>query len=155
MKRLRPAHLLYLVAILAFGLDRVSKLLASHLLAGRASVRVVPGVLSLTYTTNTGGAFGLFTRLPWLFAAATVVVSAVIVATSRSVSGRLQAVALGLILGGAIGNLVDRLAGGWSLSGDVVDFIDFRVWPVFNIADSVIVVGAGLLLVYTVRRRKA
>jgi signal peptidase II len=55
-------------------------------------------------------------------------------------------VALGLVLGGALGNLADRAAGGMSLSGRVTDFIDFHVWPIFNLADSAIVIGALLLI---------
>lgn len=142
---LRLAALLYGVAALAYALDRVTKLWAERALAGRPPVRVIPGVLHLTYTTNSGGAFGIGQSSPWLFAGATVVVVAVIVGISTRLPGRLVAAALGLVLGGALGNLTDRLLGGPGLTGRVTDFIDLRVWPVFNLADSAIVVGAVLL----------
>jgi signal peptidase II len=105
--------------------------------------------VQLTYTTNSGGAFGIFNHAPWLFALATVVISIAIIRASAGVSRPLIAVALGLVLGGALGNLADRLSGGFGLSGRVVDFIDFRIWPVFNLADSAIVIGAALLIVAT------
>jgi signal peptidase II len=145
----RPAVLLYVTAALVFLLDRSTKWYAVHSLSNHAPVRIIPGVLQLTYTTNSGGAFGMFDHVPWLFALATVVVSIAIVRASLGVNRPLVAVALGLILGGALGNLADRISGGISLSGRVVDFIDFRIWPVFNLADSAIVVGALLLIVAT------
>jgi signal peptidase II len=146
------AALLYGVAGLAWSLDRVTKLWAEHALAGRPPIRVIPGVLHLTFTTNSGGAFGIGKSSPWLFAAATVIVVAVIVAVSARLPGRLVAVALGLVLGGALGNLTDRALGGPGLTGRVTDFIDLRVWPVFNLADSAIVVGAVLLAASSLAR---
>jgi signal peptidase II len=89
-----------------------------------------------------------------LFATATVVVSVVIVVMSVRIGRASVAAALGLILGGALGNLTDRALNGPALSGHVVDFIDFHVWPVFNLADSAIVVGAILLAVATGRRER-
>jgi signal peptidase II len=123
-------------------------------LAGEAPIDVIPGVLSLTYTTNSGGAFGLGRSAPWLFATATVVVSLAIVVMSIRIGRPSVAAALGLILGGALGNLTDRALNGPALSGHVVDFIDFHVWPVFNLADSAIVVGAILLAFATGRRER-
>jgi signal peptidase II len=63
-------------------------------------------------------------------------------------------VALGLVLGGALGNLTDRIVRGPGVSGRVVDFIDFHVWPVFNVADSAIVIGAVLLAMGGIRRER-
>ena len=141
----RAALWLYAAAALAYVADRASKAWVEHSLAGRPPVRVIPGVLSLTYTTNSGGAFGLGRSAPWVFAAATVVVSAVIVAVSFRPMRPWTAVALGLILGGALGNLTDRALNGSGLTGNVTDFVDFQIWPVFNLADSAIVVGAIML----------
>lgn len=70
----------------------------------------------------------------------------IILIASRRPPSLTGAVALGLVLGGALGNLTDRLIRGPGFSGEVVDFLDFRVWPVFNVADSCIVIGAALLL---------
>jgi signal peptidase II len=103
----------------------------------------------VTYTTNTGAAFGLFPRQGVLFVViAVIVITAIIFYYRHLPTGYgLARVALGLQLGGALGNLIDRLRQGY-----VVDFIDFNFWPmhnwpVFNLADSAIVVGVGLLAV--------
>ncbi|RPJ13676.1 MAG: signal peptidase II [Actinobacteria bacterium] len=114
---------------------------------GQATDQGDPRVLSLNYTTNSGGAFGFGESAPWLFAGATIVVSAVIAVVSMRPMRTPVAVALGLILGGALGNLADRVAGGAGFSGRVTDFIDLQVWPVFNLADTAIVIGALLLAI--------
>jgi signal peptidase II len=97
---------------------------------------------TFTYVTNTGAAFGLFPSHGYIF-----VVVAVIVAVAIAIyywhmpEGQvLVKISLGLQLGGAVGNLIDRL-----LYGHVVDFIDFKLWPVFNLADTSIVLGVALL----------
>jgi len=151
----RLAGWLYGTACLAYLVDRITKLWAERALAGRPPVTVIPGVLQLNYTTNSGGAFGLGQSAPWVFVAATILVAAAIVASSFRLRSGPTAVALGLILGGAFGNLTDRAArGDGLLSGRVVDFIDFHVWPVFNVADSAIVIGALLLAVGGLRRER-
>jgi signal peptidase II len=145
---------LYATAVLVYAIDRVTKLWAEAALAGRSPIEVVPGVLSFNYTTNSGGAFGLGRSAPWVFAGATVLVSVVIVLVSFRVDRRPLAVALGLILGGALGNLTDRALNGPGLSGSVTDFIDLQVWPVFNLADGAIVTGAILLAISSARREE-
>ena len=150
--RPRLAFLLYSAAALVYALDRVTKILAEQQLSGRPPVEIIPGVVQLRYTTNPGGAFGLFGGAAWLFVLASVVVIVAVVVSSRRLPSALAAVALGFVLGGALGNLTDRIIRGPSFSGEVVDFIDFQVWPVFNLADSAIVVGAALLLVSSFRR---
>ena len=145
---------LYATAVAVYALDRVTKLWAEAALAGRPPIEVVPGVLSLNYTTNSGGAFGLGRSAPWVFAGATVLVSVVIVFVSFRLDRRPLAVALGLILGGALGNLTDRVLNGPGLSGSVTDFIDLQVWPVFNLADGAIVSGAILLAISSARREE-
>jgi signal peptidase II len=132
----------------------VTKLWVEAALASRAPIEIVPGVLSFNYTTNSGGAFGLGRSAPWLFAGATVLVSVVIVSVSFRLDRRPLALALGLILGGALGNLTDRILNGPGLSGYVIDFIDLQVWPVFNLADASIVVGAILLALSSARREE-
>jgi signal peptidase II len=151
----RLAAWLYATAGLTYLADRITKLWAERALAGRPPVTVIPGVVQLNYTTNSGGAFGLGQSAPWVFAAATILVAAAIVASSFRLRNGPTAVALGLILGGAFGNLTDRVArGDGLLSGRVVDFIDFHVWPVFNVADSAIVIGAVLLALSGIRRER-
>jgi signal peptidase II len=152
----RSAAWLYGAAAGAYLVDRASKIWADAALAGRPPVEVIPGVLSLTHTTNSGGAFGLGRSAPWLFGTATVAVALVVVAVSFRARSRTAAVALGLILGGGLGNLTDRaLNGDGFLSGHVTDFIDLHVWPVFNLADSAIVLGAVLLTIATAAEERS
>lgn len=129
-------------------------MLAESHLEGRPPIEVVPEVLQLRFVTNPGGAFGLFGGQTWLFAAVSVVVVVVVIGASLDLPSRLTAVGLGLVLAGAVGNLTDRLIRGPGFSGEVVDFLDLHVWPVFNVADTVIVVGAGILLLTGLRRER-
>lgn len=150
----RLAAILYAVAAGAYALDRITKAWAEASLADRPPIEVISGVLHLTYTTNSGGAFGLGQSAPWLFAAATIVVVGIIVVVSTRLTWVLTAVALGLVLGGALGNLTDRAIRGPGLTGRVIDFVDVRVWPVFNVADSAVLIGAVLLAVSSFRREE-
>ena len=144
-RRERSAGILFTVAGAVWLLDRVSKLWVEHSLAGRPPMTVIPGILDLRFTTNPGGAFSLGQRAPWIFVGASILVSVAIVVTAFRHTNVATSVALGLILGGAVGNLTDRIVRGPGFSGHVVDFVDFHVWPVFNVADSAIVVGAVVL----------
>ncbi|HEV8563558.1 MAG TPA: signal peptidase II [Actinomycetota bacterium] len=139
----------------AYLLDRLTKAWVEGSLQGRPPIHVIDGVLDLRYTTNSGGAFSLGQSTPWLFAAATIAVSIAIVVTAFRHTSLLTAAALGLVLGGALGNLTDRIVrgSGLGLDGRVIDFIDFHVWPVFNAADSSIVIGAAMLALTAFWRR--
>lgn len=149
----RYAAWLYAVAGAAYLVDRVTKVVVEETLAGGDPAILIPGVLQLRFTENPGGAFSLFGSVPWLFFGATMIVSVVIVAASRTVHERISAIGLGLVLGGALGNLTDRILRGPGFSGKVIDFVDFMVWPVFNAADSAIVIGAGMILFSGARHR--
>ena len=149
----RLALTLYGAAAFAYLLDRETKLLAERHLANRPPIRLIPHVLDLTYTTNSGGAFGLFRGQPWLFFAASVVVCGAIVFASRRVHSWASGIGLGLILGGALGNLTDRIIHGPAATGRVVDFIYLHNWPVVNAADSAIVVGTFLVVIAGFVRR--
>ncbi len=144
----RRSHvaLVYVAALTVFVVDRVTKLWAEGSLRGHRPIVLIRGVLDLSYTTNSGGAFSVFTNAPWLFFGASVVISAGIVWLSFRVTSATAAAGLGLILGGAIGNLTDRLTRGSGVSGQVVDFVHLHLWPTFNLADSSIVVGAIVVL---------
>ena len=137
--------MLFTVAGLTWALDRLTKVWIDRSLAGRPPITVIPGVLDLRFTTNSGGAFSLGQSAPWIFVGASILVSSAIVATAFRHTNAATSVALGLILGGALGNLTDRVLRGPRFTGNVIDFVDFHVWPVFNLADSAIVVGAVLL----------
>jgi signal peptidase II len=154
-RRVRLALLLYGVAAAVLLTDRITKVWARGSLPGRPPITLIPGVLDLSFTTNRGGAFGLFGGAAWLFFGATVVVCGVIVYASLALPGWLGAVGLGLVLGGAAGNLTDRLVNRGPLSGHVVDFIHLHGWPVFNVADSSIVVGAVILVASSVLRGRS
>lgn len=145
----RPGHeglLLVAVAAIVVVADQLTKWWALQALTDR----VIPVVWTLQFNLafNRGSAFGLNERFAPYLAVVALVVVAVLVGTGQHRRGRGMAVALGLILGGAIGNLIDRVfrAGEGFLGGAVVDFIDLQWWPIFNVADAAIVVG-GLLLV--------
>ncbi len=153
-RRARLVALLYGAGALVYGLDRLTKLLAERQLAGRPPVVLIPHVLDLSYTTNSGGAFGVLGGQPWLFFGATVAVCLVIVIASTRVASATVAAGLGLILGGALGNLTDRIVHGPGVSGRVVDFIHLHHWPVFNAADSAVVIGAAVLVVASARRAR-
>jgi signal peptidase II len=127
-------------------LDQLIKHLVVSNLAGRPPLDVIGSLVQLRYTTNSGGAFSLLTGAPLFFGVMAIVIIGGIVYASRRAQPLSMLVVLGLILGGALGNLTDRLLRGEGLlRGEVVDFIKVGIWPVFNLADSCIVVG-GLLL---------
>lgn len=144
--RPRPRLLrdLLLLAVVASVLaaDQLSKQLVHRYMALGESVPA-EGFLRLTYVTNTGGAFGLFTDQTLFLTGASFVGIGVLLLFYRTHPwpGRLVRLSLGLLLGGAVGNLIDRLR-----SGEVIDFIDVGWWPVFNLADSSIVLGITLLI---------
>ncbi|MGR8919501.1 MAG: signal peptidase II [Gammaproteobacteria bacterium] len=147
----RPSFAAWLsLAVVVAVLDQATKLGASNLLEYGRPLPVLPG-FNLTLLHNTGAAFSLFHDQPgwqrWLFSAIALVVGAVVVFWMSRLDGRERwaPLALALILGGAAGNLVDRLRLGY-----VVDFIQVYYaqwsWPAFNVADSAIVVGAVMLI---------
>ncbi|MHB8669856.1 MAG: signal peptidase II [Acidimicrobiales bacterium] len=143
------------MAILVAGADQLTKGWATRALADR-TIHVF-GSLRLALTTNRAGAFNLGGSLvPFLALAAVAGIVLTVTATSmrRVLLRPLVAVAVGLVLGGAAGNLADRLLRSpGPLKGSVVDFIDLGWWPVFNLADAAITIGCVLLVVSGGRRR--
>ena len=130
----------------------MTKAIALGALEDGTSTPVIDGVLHWTLQRNPGAAFGLFQRAPVVFTVLAIAIAAVIIAIAPRVQDSLNAVALGLVLGGALGNLTDRLfRPPGPFRGRVIDFIDFRVWPTFNVADIAVVVGAGLLAIASFR----
>lgn len=138
---------------IALVVDIVTKVLAVEYLAGERPVKLFGGALYLTLARNTGAAFSLGTGMTIVFTLLALVVVVVIVRTARKLYSRGWALSLGLVLGGAMGNLVDRIFRHPApLRGAVIDFISLfdpwgQVWPIFNIADSAIVVGGVLVVV--------
>ncbi|HEX5947007.1 MAG TPA: signal peptidase II [Acidimicrobiales bacterium] len=140
--------LLLSVAAFALALDQLSKAWAVERL-GNGEIIDLVGSLRLRLTMNFGSAFSLADGRGPLISLLALVVVAVLLRTGRHATRPTMAVALGLVLGGAIGNLIDRAfrEGDGFLGGGVVDFVDLQWWPVFNVADSAIVVGAILLFI--------
>lgn len=143
----RATFVLLLCASGVLIIDQVTKALARATLgppgAAARTVALIPGVLELTYVRNTGAAFGLLPGRQPVFMVVSVLVVLVVAGYWAIVRPRSLwlAVALGLAGGGALGNLIDRFS-----SGRVTDFIDIQVLPVFNVADSGIVVGTIMLV---------
>lgn len=127
-------------------LDRLTKVAAEHLLSLHQSLPVIPGFFHFTLVHNTGAAFGLFRNWVILLAltSAAVLLLLWVSLVKAHANPRLSSyrLPLALVFGGALGNLIDRVFRGY-----VIDFIDGRVWPVFNVADSAITIGAILLAV--------
>lgn len=143
--------LVFVLAALCTLADQVTKYIAAGTLSGGSgSVDVIGGVLRFTYVENRGAAFGSLTEHRWIFIVLSTVMILVLAvyAVVRRPKSRLLAVSLGLIIGGGIGNMIDRVALGY-----VIDFIDFCAFPslwkwVFNGADSFVCVGVALLIIY-------
>jgi signal peptidase II len=142
----------FLIALLVLAFDRLTKWTIAHRLSLHDGIQVIPGFFRIIHAENPGAAFGMFADSPsrWKIAVlilfsviALLIVSALLWKSSHTLTT--TGVGLSLILGGAVGNLWDRL-----VSGQVVDFLLFYIrsyqWPAFNVADSAIVVGAGLLV---------
>jgi len=148
----RRTGLLAATATVTLLLDVLSKILAVMILEGHPPVELLGGGLYLVVYRNSGAAFSMATGLTWLLTLIALGVVVVIVRLAPRLRSAGWAFGLGLVLGGALGNLVDRLlrAPG-PLRGHVVDFLsllapDGSVWPVFNLADSAIVCGGAVLV---------
>ncbi len=155
----------FVIAGVVLLLDQITKMLAHAHLRGASAVEIIPGLFNLVYSRNRGGLFGYFANLtdPWRTILLTllplIAIGLITLFIVRSDEAhRPTRIGLGLILGGAVGNLIDRL-----VRGEVIDFLDVYAsserlaawlvktfgtahWPTFNVADSAIVVGAGLLI---------
>ncbi len=138
--------LVIIIAVLGTVLDQISKILIAQNITLNQSVTIIDNVLFFTYTHNTGVAFGLFEGAFWLFIPITLLISAALIwwLIKNKPVHLLMRVASGLILAGGTGNLIDRI-----FLGYVRDFIHVNInFAIFNIADSMVVVGAILLGIY-------
>ena len=142
----------WLAAIAAFVLDQFTKyVVATNFEPGESRI-AIPHLLWWTYVQNHRGAFGLFGSQAWLLVAMALAVLGVFWYAFRDAAAQsvLVRVAFGAIVGGAVGNIVDRFHYGF-----VVDFVDLHWWPVFNVADSCITVGVALLVLSSLARSQA
>lgn len=146
----RLSYVLPIIISIVF-LDQLTKYLVVKNISPLDSIKILP-FLHLVNVRNTGAAFGMFRNLSSEFFIL-ISVGAVIFVTYLLIKNAYNNVGLSLLLGGAIGNLIDRL-----LYGKVVDFIDFSIgdfhWPAFNVADSSLTIGIGLILFTSILRKK-
>jgi signal peptidase II len=140
------------VAALVLAADAISKAVVVATMPSGDVVRLLGHYLQLTNTRNSGAAFSVGTGATALFSAVAVVVVIVILRTAKRLRSAGWAICLGLLLGGALGNLADRLfRSPGPLRGEVVDWIQLPHWPVFNLADSAIVVGGCVAVLLSTR----
>jgi len=140
-------HLITAAVIVAA--DFITKLLVRMNMQFGATIPIVDDVFHITHVGNTGAAFGIFPGSRWILIALSliIIIGFIYVIVTRKFDDKWMRFGIAFMLGGAIGNLIDRL-----FIGHVVDFLDFRLinFPVFNIADIFVTVGAGMVIVYTV-----
>ncbi len=153
-KKRRISSLITILSIfLILLIDQVSKLVVSSKLSIGQSIPIIKDALHITFVKNTGAAFGLFKSNTYFFIAISIVAVAIIgvilikaINNGKFLDNFLCNFGLVLIMSGALGNLIDRVNLQY-----VIDFIDVRIWPVFNIADSSITVGTAALIIYFAR----
>jgi signal peptidase II len=157
-----PRLKLLLISAAVFIADRLSKLWILHHIISGQEIAIIPHFFHLSHVYNNGAAFNLFSDTPspdkvrWMLIGFSLIAIAIVLAVFMKAGRRLNmtSIALALVLGGAIGNLYDRLAYRY-----VIDFLDFNLfgyhYPDFNVADSCIVIGAALLLIEVFRAPKS
>ncbi|CAB3392802.1 signal peptidase II [Kyrpidia spormannii] len=140
----RGEAMFYVGAFLVWLVDWLTKYWVSHSMELGQTIPVWPGVFHITYHENAGAAFSMLQNQRWLFVAVTLVVIAGILSAKRRTRRRSTRIALALLLGGAVGNLWDRL-----VIGRVIDFLDVRIihFPIFNVADSCITIAVAWMVV--------
>ncbi len=147
MKKQNNFKLVFSIALFIVIIDQLSKFLVRSKFLLNESKQLIPKVLELTRVENTGIAFGLLKDLEIVMIIISVLIIGAIIYYLKEVKNRNLCIFLSLILGGAFGNLIDRV-----FYGTITDFIKINIWPVFNIADSCITIGAVLLIVYFLRK---
>lgn len=140
-------RLLILISSCIIALDQFTKFLVRSRMNLGSSIVVIKGLLDISYVTNDGAAFGLFRGWNPIFIMVTFIAIVFIFVYYRQFKDDLwMRIALGFLLGGAVGNLIDRIH-----IKQVIDFINFRWWPSFNVADISVCIGAGMLLIRIIR----
>lgn len=142
--------MLVVIAAVVLVLDLVTKIAAVRFIEPGNPIHVIGDVVTLKLIRNPGAAFSMATGMTWLLTLVAIAVVVAVIKIGRTLRSPWWALGLGLVLGGALGNLIDRIfrAPG-PLQGHVVDFVSVGWWPVFNVADSGVVCGAILLVLLT------
>lgn len=151
MHRSLKLPLILSIAFLVAVADQFTKWIVVRNMYLHESIQVIPGIFSITRIHNTGIAFGLFPGIPDVFTVITLMSMLIVVYFYLTIEPRTMLLTVGcaLILGGALGNLLDRFRLGY-----VVDFIHFSFWPAFNVADSSVTIGVALLLLNFLTEKK-
>lgn len=141
------------LSILLFIVDQISKIITVKLININQSIEIIKNFFYLTYTHNTGAAFSILTgqRILLILIATIILIILFNYIRKNKVKEKIDILAFSLIIGGSLGNLIDRIVRGY-----VVDFLDFKIFgynfPIFNLADTFIVIGVFLLLITTIRK---
>lgn len=150
--RRRAVVLLALIAAAAYAADQLTKLWVTSTMVEGERIPVLPPLLQWYYIRNSGAAFSIGENVTWVFTIVMTVVSVAILVYARRLRSAVWGAALGLVLGGALGNLTDRLFREPSFGmGHVVDFISLPNFAIFNVADSAVVCGVVLVSLLTLR----
>lgn len=148
-------NMIYIVIIIFLIMDIISKLIVSRVCTLNNSVSVINNFFSITYTHNYGGAWSLFSDSTILITVISIIViiGIIIYLSKKKINNKIESLGYAFLLGGAIGNLIDRI-----IYGYVIDFLDFNIFgynfPIFNIADMGIVIGIFLIIVIEIRGNK-
>ena len=140
--------LLLLIAAFVVAVDQFTKYLVTSNMSEGMGFPIIDGVFHLTFILNPGAAFGILENNRWFFVVTAVSVLLFLFCYRRAIMAESKLVQMGIALfaGGALGNLIDRIR-----TGLVIDFFDFRIWPIFNVADIAICLGVGLILWSTIK----
>jgi signal peptidase II len=143
---------LVVTALVVFVFDLTTKVWAVSRLENQADIQVIGDFLKFSFLRNPGAAFSIGTNITWVFTLISIAVSIAVLVISKNVVNRAWAIALGGLLGGALGNLVDRIfRSPEPFQGHVVDFILLPNYPMFNISDSAVVIGAIAMVILSIR----
>ena len=137
----------FIIAAVLVAIDQISKFLTVKFLRPIESIEVIKGIFRLTYVENRGAAFGILQNARWIFIIATIIaiICMVVYKIKYKPTEKTVNIALCLVLSGAVGNMIDRIMHGFVVDMLEVTFIDY---PVFNVADCFVVIGAILLAIY-------
>lgn len=140
---------IFSIALIIVLIDQIAKFLIKTNFQLNQNIPIVKDVLHLRYIHNFGAGFGIMQQQTWILIFISITVIGVILYYLDRINDRavLLQFLVGFVLGGTIGNLIDRIA-----YGSVIDFLDFRIWPVFNFADSFITIGAIGMVIYLWRK---
>ena len=142
-----------IISIILLCIDQISKLLVVNLLTKTDSITIIKNFFYLTYINNDGAAFSILVgeRIFLILIAVLVIVMLIRYIKKNNIQNKLELVSISLIIGGSLGNLMDRVVRGY-----VIDFLDFKIFnynfPIFNLADTFIVIGVFLLLLKEIRK---